>query len=449
MSKTVVSNPSARVRARLFPLAALALAAALPAQVQPGGAVVLGTGATLMSIVDPDGTVTTLTGFDPATQDASAVTVTRDAFVFVGLRATNTGSGASLGMRLLLVAGSVVTDLPFATLMAVPAGETWEVADLHERDDGQLLVLARQVTANPTIPGGHQVFVVSPTATVQVVPTAPIALGIPTEIADLDIDTYAIGIDQPFFVRNLQIQQVRYDGTGAPVDVAQFVAVGAIAGLRRDVSGELVFAGSTSAGSMFRIPVAPSATPVAVPGGPLSFEKADIGAAGVIAGSTFGGGRGRDLVRADTVSGATMLWVSGWTTDVVDLALAPNPRTYGRERALALPELGALGGAPQRPNPAFGLRLFDPAATPALVAFAGSILPINLPTTFGTLLVDPTPGLFTFGAVGTGGSQPSTVGVPLPNDPSLGGVAFFFQAVVLPVSGAVPFLSSAMSIVVE
>ena len=86
-------------------------------------------------------------------------------------RAFSAGLREGLKSRGYLEASSA--DAPFATLMAVPANEMWQVVDLRERADGSLLVAASQIVLGPNPFATPAVFVVDRSgAPVQSVPVA-------------------------------------------------------------------------------------------------------------------------------------------------------------------------------------------------------------------------------------------------------------------------------------
>src|SRR5262249_11260751 len=144
----------------------------------------------------------------------------------------------------VLVGSTVATDLPFATLMQVPAGEIWRVADMKQRADGGLLVVATQVLlgSNP-MPSKAVFLVAGGGGTVASVPTTGIAIGTPLAIADFG-DRCVVALEQSFFSRNCLLQSLDLTGATAPFTVAQLVAFGSFGGFDADATGELVFGAS-------------------------------------------------------------------------------------------------------------------------------------------------------------------------------------------------------------
>ncbi|MGE3173980.1 MAG: hypothetical protein AB7O97_15245 [Planctomycetota bacterium] len=448
----MTASPAPRRRSRPVLLAAiLAALVATPAtaQVPPGAAVVFGQGADLMKLVDPTGGVTTLTGFQPITQDASCVLAAREGLVIVGLRAANRGGGASLGLRLVIPSGGAVVDLPLATLMQVPVGTEWHVVDLKQRADGRFLVLASEL---PNVLGGDvptAVFVADLGGGVTAVPTPAFAPGIPTAIADLG-DRYAVVVVQPFFVLNSLFQTARFDGVGAPVTVTQLIGIGGVAGLDRDAAGDLVFAATSGAGpTMFRLAPIVGSTPTAIAGGPGVPVHGCINPAGTMVTVSANAGL-YDLLRSDTVLGGTTVWLTGWPGEVRGVSQRPDPEMLGARDGVA-PRLATQGGEPVLGNGAFALRLFDPgsvgAVSLALVAVGDART--LLPTPLGELFVDPAGTVLGLGTAAIPFGQAGTLPLPLPPAPALAGAALTFQALVAELPNGPARLSTGLGVVLR
>ena len=431
----------------LLSLPGAPIGSALHAQVAPGSAVVAskiaGTGPTVLQLVDPAGAVSTITGLDPATAGSSkfdgarALLVDDGGLLFAGLAVDNSAGTLPLplNVRLLVLSGPVAGDVPFATLMQVPPGEIWTVADMKQRADGSLLVVATQVLLQPNPQPNKAVFVVvGGGASVQVVPITGMAIGTPLAIADAG-DRFVIAIEQSFFARNCVLQSLAFSGAVAPFQVALLVGFGSFGGLDLDTDGRLVFGGrfSGSTATLHRVAHAPGATVVDVPGGPAGFGAASVNpASGVLSTVTFTG----DLARSDTVLGGTQPWTTGLAMEVIALSVGAGPQRYALPiPPNQIPVLGSQGGVPSLPNAAFALRIREPAGQPGAAFFFGGVARASVNTPFGLLVVDPASGITVLGFAPVPAGAPGVFPLPLPGNPGLRGLAFDLQSLLVPTVG--------------
>ena len=441
-------------------LALVSIALPAVAQVQPGHAVVAwkqgGTGAGGLVLVDPAGTRASMPGLDPATigtgqyDGATAVLVTDDGIVFAGLGVDNrTGTApANLDLRLIAWNGSAATDVPFATLQAVPAGEIWRVVDLKERADGSLLVAATQVVLGPNPIGTPAVFAVDrSSAAVTSLPTTGMAGGILRAIADCG-DRYAVAVEQAFFSRNFALQSLAGDGLSPPFSIATLVSTGSFGGFDRDLGGELVFGASFAGGgsTVYRIAPTSGAIPTPVSGGPATIGLAEVDrAAGVLSSFDFAGA----LSRTDTVLGGTQSWAASVVGDPIAISVRDDPAAYGLlPPQLALPRLGSQGNVPALGNTAFALRLGEPSGQAAAgIVFAGRGRAV-VATPFGTLLLQPTT-LTMLGVVAIPAGQSGVLALPIPAAPGLRGARLQLQDLVVGAAPASAALSNGLDLVLQ
>lgn len=411
-------------------LSLIAFAAAARAQVPPGFAVVAWkppTGAAGgLKLVDRAGASTDITGLDPATvgtstyDGARSVLVTDTGIVFAGLGVDNSSSRTPrpLDLRRITVSGSAATsDQQFTTLMSVPAGEIWFVSDLEQRADGGLLVGATEVlfTANPM--PQTAAFLVAPNGTVTPLPTAGFPAGSLLAVADAG-DRWVGAFEQAFFVVNVELVSFPLTAGGQPpFQVTQFVNVSSFGGVDADVDGTLIacVASRLGSGSVTRVPHAPGATPVVVPGSPAGVEAADaVPAAGLVAVFALPRNPLAPLVLVDTLTGTSVTWSPGVVMDAVDLALRRNPTSYGpaSPARATVPYLGSFGGLPVAGNARFGFRIGGtPGSVGALLAGFGRG---SAPTPFGLLLLDATRPIVTLAALSIPNSGEARLPVPLP-----------------------------------
>lgn len=434
------------------------------AQIPPGNAVVAwkasGPAPGGLTMFDAQGSSVGMPGLAPATigtgqfDGASAVLVADDGTVFAGLGVDNrTGSApVGLGMRHITWNGSTATDMPFVTLLQVPVGEIWEVADIRERFDGSLLVAATQVVLGSNPVGTPAVLIVNRTGTsVQTIPTTGMASGILRAIADFG-DRYAVAVEQSFFARNFALQSLAFDGLSAPFTIRTLVSVGSFGGFERDLNGELVFGAtfSLSAGAtVHRIAHAPNSTPIGVVGTPPSIGLGDVNpASGVLSSFGFPGAGGSTLSRTDTVLGGVQPWTIMTVGNPISLSVRDNPSAYGLTPPhLPLPMLGTQGGVPAVGNTGFALRLHDWGQSSFGIVAAGFGRAV-IATQFGTLLVQPGT-LITIGSVAVPPGPSGVLALSIPNNANLRGLRFHLQDLVVRSSPFSAALSNALDLTVQ
>lgn len=427
------------------PTLTLVLASLLPAQVAPGFAVVAwkppGGGAGGLKLVDRTGASTDIQGLDPLTigssvfDGARSVLVDDGGVIYVGLGLDNRRSATPrpLDLRRIVVNGSVaVSDQPFSTVLAVPAGEVWHLADLAAMPDGGILVGATETvfTANPM--PQTAAFVVDPAGVPATLPSASFPAGSLRAVAVAG-DRWVGAFEQSFFVVNVELVSFPLGANGTPpFRVLQLVNVASFGGLGVDVDGTLLVgaASSLGAGSVVRVSHAPNATPSLVAGSPSGVTQcAVIPAAGLVAVVALPRNPLAPLVLVDTLAGGATPWSAGLALEPEDLAVRANPARYGSASPAAAiePYLGTFGGLPYAGNARFGFRV---GGTPGSIGvLLLGVARAQVPTPFGLLLLDPTQALvqlapLSLGAVGV-------VQIPVPLAASLRG-RVDLQAVLFP-----------------
>ena len=433
-----------RIRSLLLPtsIALTAVVAAPPtaAQIVPGDAVLAVKSATTaqsgLIVVSPNGSTQAVSNLDPRTigtgrdDGLRSIVVDHNAFVIAGITTDNrTGTTPQpLELRTILISGGVaLVDQSFATLMQVPAGEAWTVADVQLRRHGSGYIVAASEVLNTANPMPRSAaFLVTGSGVVAPLSTTALPGGELRAIADAG-DRWIAGIAQSFFVFNVEVTSLPIVPTGlAPFQVHQFVGASGLGGLGLDVDGSILVLSGARGTSLSRLEHAPNATPSPIAVRPRLDVGAVMSAPGIVA--AIEPGALSTLHRVDTLAQTSSAWASNLADQIIDVAVYDNPRLYGMTpTSPPQPYLGTLGGRPSTGNAAFGMRIGGNAGASAAVLAA--LLPASIPWPFGTILIDPTIPPVQVASTTIPNSGEAHTSLPIPANPVLVGNTLYLQGV--------------------